>query len=172
MIYTVLYCMDGSGRSLPDALRAVRQVAVPPDARALSTLSHIDYEDAFLVETGPAQHRTAEQWARATLEGAPVAVRTKLLAGWSVIGLRVHDGRADLSVLGWEIRHSGPEAVVLGADSRIGMPGELLFKCERDALLFATFVQHDHIVARALWAGVQPRHVRVVRSLLERVLDQ
>ena len=31
----------------------VRQVAVPPAARTLSTLAHIDYEDAFLVETGP-----------------------------------------------------------------------------------------------------------------------
>ena len=29
----------------------VHQVAVPPAARTLSTLPHIDYEDAFLVET-------------------------------------------------------------------------------------------------------------------------
>jgi hypothetical protein len=36
---------------------AVRQVTLPPAARALSTLSHIDYEDAFLVATGPAQDR-------------------------------------------------------------------------------------------------------------------
>ncbi len=42
----------------------VRQVTLPPAARALSTLSHVDYEDAFLVETGPAQDRTGEQWAR------------------------------------------------------------------------------------------------------------
>jgi hypothetical protein len=40
----------------------------PLAARALSTLCHVDYEDAFLVETGPAQDRTGEQWARAILE--------------------------------------------------------------------------------------------------------
>ena len=31
----------------------VRPVAVPPAARTLGTLPHIDDEDAFLVETGP-----------------------------------------------------------------------------------------------------------------------
>ena len=47
------------------------------------------------------------------------------------------------------------------------MPGELLFKRERDALLFATFVQHDNPVARAVWAGVEPVHVPIVRRVLE-----
>jgi hypothetical protein len=64
----------------------VRQVAVPPAARALSTLSRIDYEDAFLVETGPATDRTAEQWARAIVEGAPITVRSTLVSGWSALG--------------------------------------------------------------------------------------
>jgi hypothetical protein len=31
---------------------------MPPAARKLSTLSRVDYEDAFLVETGPAQDPT------------------------------------------------------------------------------------------------------------------
>ena len=39
----------------------VLQVAVPPAARMLSTLARVGYEDAFLVETGPAQNRTGEQ---------------------------------------------------------------------------------------------------------------
>src|SRR4030095_3201144 len=45
-------------RRTPSTPGRVRQVAVPPAARTLSTLSYVDYEDAFLVETGPAQHRT------------------------------------------------------------------------------------------------------------------
>src|SRR4029450_13153571 len=49
-------------RRTPSMPGRVRQVAVPPSARTLSTLSHVDYEDAVLVETGPAQHRTGEQW--------------------------------------------------------------------------------------------------------------
>ncbi len=36
--------------ALPSGM--VRQVAMPPGARALSTLSPIDYEDAFLIDTG------------------------------------------------------------------------------------------------------------------------
>jgi hypothetical protein len=64
-----------------EALGRVRQVTLPPAARALSTLSHVDYEDAFLVETGPAPDRTGEQWARAILEDAPMRTRNALSRG-------------------------------------------------------------------------------------------
>lgn len=164
--------MDHSDLNLPDAASAVRQVAVPPTARALSTLSHIDYEDAFLLETGPTQYRPAEQWARAILEDSPRTVRSGLLAGWSTIGLKVGTNRSGRSVLGWDVRRNSPEFVLLGADSRIGMPGELLVKRGRDTLLFATFVQHDNLAARALWAAVEPVHVRVVRDLLEQASNR
>jgi hypothetical protein len=53
----------------------VRQVTLPPAARAHSTLSHVDYQDAFLAETGPAHDRTGEQRARAILEDAPTGTR-------------------------------------------------------------------------------------------------
>lgn len=145
----------------------MRQVAVPPTARSLSTLAQIDYEDAFLVDVGQPQARTAEQWARAVMQDAPIAVQRMLRSGWSAIGLKLDQGRPDQRVLGWEVRRSTPGFVLLGADSRIGMAGELLFERQQHALLFATFVQHDNPVARAVWAGVEPVHVPVVRSLLE-----
>jgi hypothetical protein len=145
----------------------VRQVAVPPAARALSTLSRIDYEDAFLVETRPATGRTAEQWARAILEDAPITVRSTLVSGWSALGLKLGCARSEHGVLGWEVRRRTPDYVLLGADSHIGMPGELLFKREPCALLFATFVQHDNPIARAVWAEVEPVHVPIVRRVLE-----
>jgi hypothetical protein len=153
--------MDDSDLRLLDSALCVRQVAVPSGARALSTLAHIDYADAFVLETGPGPVWSPEQWARAILEGAPLAVRIKLLVGWSLIGLKVGRSWSGRSVLGWQVRRSSPES-----DSHIGMPGELLFKLERDALLFATFVQHDNLVARAVWALVEPQHVPVVRSVL------
>jgi sirohydrochlorin ferrochelatase len=68
-------------------------------------------------------------------------------------------------VLGWEIRRITPQFVLLGADSRIGMPGELLFKRQRHTMLSATFVQHDNDAARAV--GVEPVHVSLVRRHLE-----
>jgi hypothetical protein len=140
--------------------------AAPPPARALCTLSRIDYDDAFLVDLGTGGERTAEQWARAVLEGAPSAARRTLRTGWTGIGLKLghHGGR---SVLGWEIRRCTPDVVLLGADSRTGMPGQLLFERRPDGLLFATFVAYQTPAARALWAAVEPVHVPTVRHLLE-----
>ena len=39
-------------------------------------LSHVDYEDAFLIETDPADDRTPEQWARA-MGDAPIVIRAR-----------------------------------------------------------------------------------------------
>ena len=150
-----------------EAQGRVRQVTLPSAARALSTLSHVDYEDAFLVETGPAQDRTGEQWARAILEGAPVSTRIALSRGWSALGLRLGATRSDRLALGWEVRRSTPDVALLGASGRLGLSGELLFERQQQTLLFATFVQLDNPVARALWAGIAARHRQVVRDLLE-----
>jgi hypothetical protein len=46
------------------------------------------------------------------------------------------------------------------------MPGELLLVKDDGALLFATFVAHHNLIARAIWAVTEPVHVRVVRDIL------
>jgi hypothetical protein len=142
----------------------IRQIPLPPDARALGTLARIDYEEAFLVDADV--DGTPEQWARAVLEDAPPHVRRGLRRGWRALGLRLGSPRSGRRVLGWEVRLSTPDFVLLAAGSRIGMPGELLFKRERHGLLFATFVQQRNPVARAVWARIAARHRQVVRSLL------
>ncbi len=149
------------------ALGRVRQVTMPPAARAFSTLPHVDYEDAFLVETGEAQDRTAEQWARAILEDAPASTRNALSRGWSMLGLRVGSTDPDRYVLGWELRRSTPDVALLGARGRLGLSGELLFERQQHTLLFATFVQLENAIGRALWSGIASRHLQVVRDLLE-----
>jgi len=145
----------------------VRQVDLPSSARALSTLARIDYCDAFLFDVGSAhdEDESAEELIREILEGAPLAARTQLLSGWSAIGLKVGT-TSERSVLGWEVRRTVPDHVLLGAESRIGMPGELLLKKEDDALLFATFVAQRNLIARAVWAVTEQVHVRVVRDIL------
>jgi hypothetical protein len=145
----------------------VRQVAVPAEARALSTLPRIDYEDAFIVDVGPLRCRTAEQWARTVLELAPAHVRRSLLVGWSAIGLKVGCRRSGQRVLGWQIRRSTSDYVLLSAGSRIGLPGELLFQRQADRLLFCTFVQQANPIARKVWAGIEATHVETVRRLFE-----
>jgi hypothetical protein len=145
----------------------VRKVDVPQSVRESSMLSRIDYADTFFVYVGQSSERAAEQWAREILEGSPLSIRTRLLSGWSSLGLKIGTGSSERSVLGWQVRRSTPDFVLLGADSRIGMPGELMFKRQSDALLFATLVHHGNVVARALWATVEPAHVRIVRHILD-----
>ena len=143
----------------------VRRVEVPPSALALSTLPRVDYCDAFLFDVGSSHDESPEDLIREVLEGAPLTVRTQLVSGWSTIGLKVSSGSQG-SVLGWDVRRSMPDHVLLGADSRIGMPGELLLRKEDGALLFATFVAQRNLIARAVWAMTEPVHVRVVRDVL------
>ena len=83
----------------------VTQVDVPEDVRALSTLPRVDYADSFLADARAHPEWNAERWARAVLEEAPPAMRARLLAGWSALGLK---GAAptDRSVLGWKIRRT------------------------------------------------------------------
>ncbi|MGA2321818.1 MAG: hypothetical protein ABSG95_13975 [Solirubrobacteraceae bacterium] len=154
-------------RRAPYTPGVVRQVAMPPATRSLSTLSHVDYEDAFLVETGPAKDRTGEQWARAILEDAPILTRSALLLGWSSLGLRLSSARSDRYVLGWKVLGSTPDFALLAAGSRLGLPAQLLFKRQRHTLLFCTFVQQENAIARAVWAGVEPVHRQVVPYVLE-----
>jgi hypothetical protein len=146
----------------------VRQVAVPPTARALSTLSRVDYEDAFVVEIDRPQERTAERWARAIFEDAPMRRRRALRWGWLAQGLKLGSARSDRLVLGWELRRNTPDFALLGADSRIGMPAEILFMRQQDSLLIAVFVQHENHIARAVWAGVGPLHRRISPSIASR----
>jgi hypothetical protein len=143
-----------------------RQVTVPADLRELSTLPTIDYADAFLVGTSAHPDWTAERWAVAVLEEAPMATRAQLLAGWSALGLK--GAESDQSVLGWDVRRRSADAVLLGRDSRIGMPGELLFVLRPDGLLLATCIHHHTAATRAMWAAVQRTHVRTVLALLDR----
>ena len=143
-----------------------RQIAVPEALRGLSSLPRVDNADPVVVYTGAHPDRTAQDWARAILEGAPATTRAELLAGWSALGLKSTDATA--SVLGWAIRRQTEESVLLSRDSRVGMPGELLFSLSPDALVFATFVHHRTPATRALWAVVRHAHVRTVLELLDR----
>lgn len=142
----------------------VSQVSLPADARALSTLSRIDYTDAFIVEAGV--ERTPEQWTRAVLQDAPFAVRAQLVSGWMALGLKLGAPWSRRRVLGWTVQHSDPDAVLLAAGSRLGLQGQLLVRSEPGGLLLATFVQLHNPAARALWARITTHHQRVVRSLL------
>ncbi len=143
----------------------VRQVVLPADARELTTLARVDYEDAFVVDAGG--RRTAEQWARAVFDDAPLGVRAGLVSGWTALGLKLGGPGSARRVLGWKVQQSSPDVMVLAADSVLGLQAELLFRTEPRGLLFATLIQQNNPAARALWARTTARHQMVVRSLLD-----
>ena len=143
----------------------VSQILLPADARALSALSRVDYEDAFIVDAGV--ERTAEQWAHAVLHDAPFAVRARLVSGWTGLGLKLGGPWSSCHVLGWKVQQVSPSVMLLGADSSLGFEAELLFRSQPGGLLFATLMRQNNPAARALWDRTTSTHLGVVRSLLE-----
>lgn len=146
----------------------VTQISPPEDARALSALARIDYADAFRVTA--VLDVTPEQWVRAMLQEAPARVRARLVLGWTALGLRLGPPWSSHRVLGWKVKHSDPDYVLLVADSWLGLRGRLLLRTEPDGLLFATFVQLSNPAVRALWSAITPHHRHVVGSLLTRAV--
>lgn len=148
-----------------------RHVQQVPPAEALlsaSTLGRIDYADSFEVTIEHPLERSAEAWMRLILEGAPLHTRIRLLSAWSGIGLKLRTPGSAGAILGWTIRDRDAGFVMVGANSRIGMPAELVLRRENGGLLFATLARQDNAVVRALWATIETSHVQTVRSLLER----
>ena len=146
----------------------VRQVPLPPAARALCSLPRIDYSDAFLVEVEHAQKLTAEEWARRIIENGPTRFRVSAPAAWFALGLKHGLPWSKENILGWPVRRSEPDFVLLGARSRTGMPAELLLKREANSVLLATFIEHRSPVMKRVWGLVGPPHRRIVPQLLGR----
>ena len=147
---------------------SARRIDVPQSARELSTLERIDYEDCHIAQTDRARERTAEQWARALLEGAPDPLRRGLRSGWASLGLQLGSTDDPQLVLGWQVRGDDPDhALLTPAGGRLGLVGEVLVMRGDDAVLIATFLQMKNPAARAVWAGVAPGHRQVVRRVLE-----
>lgn len=144
----------------------MREVEVPADVLALSTLPWVDYRDGFRLEFADGPELSGEEWAREMLEGASAETRRSLRRGWPLIGLKMAPHGADGAVLGWRLRHSETDFALLGADSRIGMPAELLFRPEPGGLFFATLIQQRNPFVHMLWAPIGPPHRRVVPALM------
>jgi len=145
----------------------VREITIPPDAEALSTLPRVDYTDGFLLTVPRIRERTAQEWARAMLEGASASTRSELRRGWFVLGVRLGSTEDQERVLGWQVRRSSPDVALLAADSLFGMQAEILFRREREALLVATIMKLNNVPFRAFWTVFSAQHRRVVRGLLK-----
>ncbi|MFN8113614.1 MAG: hypothetical protein U0R51_10495 [Solirubrobacterales bacterium] len=145
----------------------VERVEPSPAILSESGLPAIDYADAFAATTGAATAtRDAEAWAREFLEGAPLRVRLSLLGGWTGLGLRLDPRPGTDRVLGWRVRRREPDVVVLGAESVIGLEGELIVTRDRETVTLSTVVRTRTRVAEEVWRRVVPSHLGVVPNVL------
>lgn len=136
-----------------------------------STLARVDHVDAHLLRVDSATLASPERWAREILEHTSAAMRIRLRAGWTMLGIGLHHGEP-VTIAGWPIGHNSAEYVRLQGDSRLGLTGQLVTRVTDDGVVFATFAQLSNPLARSLWATVLPGHLTIVRSLLEGAVER
>ena len=125
---------------------------------------HWDYADAF--ECAPTESRTAEQWARATLEAGPRALLLFVGFGWRyVLRLRLGPNDSD-HVGGWPIVLRTPQTVVLELESGLLGRARLTFRVGPSSVSASTNVAYERPGARAIWWVAGLLHRRILPYLL------
>jgi Protein of unknown function (DUF2867) len=157
--------IDAPARTAATGRRWATEIPVRDDMRALSRFPSADYADTFEAQAD-AGIRTAEQWARQMLEGAPVGMRTFLIRTCPLLGVRLGPLRSAGYVLGWRIVKSTPEFVVLQVRSGAGVTVRLVIQAGSASVRFGTFVRCEGLLARAAWFAIAPIHRLVVSRLL------
>src|ERR1700761_2457471 len=103
---------------------AVR-IGVPAFAREPAPPSR--YEVAFRLDLPPsAPALPAEQWIRATFEGAPRRWRWFLIVGWTLLTCRLRSGHSSSTVLGWEIGENSPQLTVTAVRAFVGLTSRIV----------------------------------------------
>jgi hypothetical protein len=139
-----------------------RRQVVPADLRALAGV-RADYCDLFTADASAAPELSPEQWARAAVEQASPAGR--FLAWRMLCHLRLAKEPSSAHIGGWRISARGDDWIRLEASSWF-MTANMVFKAAHGRLLFATFVQYDAAVARAIWTAVSAGHRAVAPDFL------
>jgi hypothetical protein len=151
-------------RRVPGAHRV--QVAEEP----LLDGGRYDYADAFEIHVPEPDTRTAEQWVRRGLEGAPSALRGGVVVVHRyLLGFRLGPLSAPDHVLGWRIVTSQPDVVLLEAVSPLGRGVIVGRRPDPGSTVLTTFLFRTRPVpARIIWAFLGPVHRRIAPYLLER----
>ena len=140
-----------------------------PAGEPLGAGLRYDYADAFEVELGQGDDRTAEQVVRSGLGHAPRAMgKVFLLAHQYVLRFRLGPVSSPKHVVGWQIVTNEPDVLVLRAEGPL-MDGMMVARRGREnTARLATFVVYQRRLARIVWAIVGPVHRRVAPYLMER----
>ena len=146
-----------------------RRIGVSEQTRALDTLANAHYAAAWEVAIAEGDERSAEQWAQATFEDAPRALRAFLVAGWTVgLGLHLGPRPSPDHILGWKIVTAAPEQIVLSVQSALLGTAHLVVAVESSRVVLTSLVRYEKRGARPIWSTVQPVHHQVIPYLLRR----
>src|SRR5271165_3201058 len=105
----------------------VRAHRVAVDENAPSGVS-TDYADAFAIPIERSDTRSAEEWARATLDDGPWPFPQVLPLGWrTILGFRLGPRPSPTHILGWLIVTSQSDAIHLQARSGL-LTADLVFR--------------------------------------------
>jgi hypothetical protein len=158
--------------SRTDSARA-RRIEPSKRIRAAETLVEPHYAAAWEVAIADGDARSAEQWARATFEDAPKALRAFVVVGWTAgLGLRLGPRPSPDHVLGWRILTAAPDSIVLDVASTLLGRAQIVLQIESARVALASFVRYEKRGARAIWSTIQPLHHRIVPYLLSRAATQ
>lgn len=143
-------------------------IGVPEAVRSRAELAGADRAIAYELAAGDARSLSAEQWARATWEGAPTIVRWFLLLGWRfVLGLRLVRGRSPTHVLGWRMLDDRADTVTLKARSALTTAHNVVI-VEESTVLWTTLVRYERPIARPIWRLAELVHRIVLPYTLTR----
>jgi len=150
-----------------------RRIEVTDEIRAFDTLAQPDYAAAWEVMISSRDRRSAEEWARATFEGAPRALRAFVVAGW-IAGLRLRLGPRPSPdhVLGWTVVTTTPDLVILSVESKMLGTAHLMVSVEESRVILGSFVRYEKRGARQLWSTVQPLHHEILPYLFGRAASR
>jgi hypothetical protein len=133
-------------------------VGVPEAIRSREDLVGADRAITYELAADDAPSMSAEQWARATWEGAPAIVRWFQTLGWRIIlGLRLAPGRSPTHVLGWRLLDDRPNTVTLQARSAL-ITGHNVVIVQESTVLWTTLVRYERPIARPIWRLVELVH--------------
>jgi hypothetical protein len=143
---------------------------VPESVRTLITLDGPDYVDLFTAEapTATTEGASAEEWARAILERAPVS-RRNARRFWRLMGLRLGPPGSPEHVQGWKIAARGGNWVRLETGSWY-LTAQAVCLVESGRVSLSLSVRRDRQVAALVWAFVEGPHRRAVPVMLHQAV--
>lgn len=138
---------------------------VPEAVRSLTTMAEPSYVDLFTIRTPLARERSAEGWARAVLEEAPLSRRNARVL-WRLMGLRLGPRESPDHVQGWKIAERGADWIRVETSSWYAT-GQAVCLVEDEQVSVSLSLRYDQpLVARLVWAVVAGPHQRALPVML------